>query len=629
MRTSEQIDRLEEDKTAVAGVTHRSGISISTAVLIGILFLILAAATPFVLTLTVATRNTNELLADKVELAIGAIRAGLRGHIDPARAQVDYILKLVEDGTIDPRDERRFTRFLQATMAAAPQVAFVGVIRPDYSHTTAMSFGPEPIVHGSLADDPLAKVQIDAGAAADGPFWGEPFYEVEAQTSFLNLRAPVYREGECLGLLVTAISVKDISDFLANLELGEDTSTPFVLYGRNRVLAHEALVYGVWGVSPDQPLPALATFQDAALARMRDEGASSEDDLDEYETSAQARIVTTREDGKKYAILYDSLEGYGPAPLTAGVYFDLAEVGVQYRRLWMALAGGCILVLVALVIGLVAGKRLSGYSKRLATVAGRIRELDVEHAPTLPGSKIRELNESAEAFNSMVRALRWFEINVPRKLVKRLIQSGQTRSLTSENRTLTVLFTDVSGFTQLASALPADLVADFLNRHFGMIAECVEAEGGTVDKYIGDGVMAFWGAPEDQPDHAARAARAALAVVARIAADNAERDKIGQQPVRMRIGIHSGPVVVGNIGAPGRVNYTIIGDTVNTAQRLEQLGKELGGGASAVVLTSAESVSMMGAGFDVEAVGARILRGRAEETSIYLLKGQAGDGATA
>ncbi len=629
MRSSEQIDRLEEEKSTVAGVTHRSGISISTAVFIGILFLILAAATPFVLSLTVATRNTNELISDKVELAIGAIRAGLRGHIDPARAQVDYILKLVEDGTIDPRNERRFTRFLQATMAAAPQVAFVGIIRPDYSHTTAVSFGPDPIMHGSLENDPAARDQIDAGAAAAGPFWGEPFYEVEAQTSFLNLRAPVYRNGEYLGLLVTAISVKDISEFLASLELGEDTSTPFVLYGRNRVLAHEALVYGVWGVSSEQPLPALSSFQDAALARMWDQDASFEDDMDEYETSAQARIVTVEEDGKKYAFLYDTLEGYGPVSLTVGVYFDLAEVGVQYRRLWMALAGGCILVLIALVIGLVAGKRLSYYSKRLVAVAGRIRELDVEHAPTLPGSKIRELNESAEAFNSMVRALRWFEIYVPRKLVKRLIQSGQTRSLSSENRTLTVLFTDVSGFTKLASALPADLVADFLNRHFGLIAECVEAEGGTVDKYIGDGVMAFWGAPEDQPDHAARAARAALAVVERIAEDNAERTKIGQQPVRLRIGIHSGPVVVGNIGAPGRVNYTIIGDTVNTAQRLEQLGKEFDGDAAAVVLTSAETVSMMGTGFDVEAVGARVLRGRTEETNVYLLKGLAESGGMA
>ena len=85
--------------------------------------------------------------------------------------------------------------------------------------------------------------------------------------------------------------------------------------------------------------------------------------------------------------------------------------------------------------------------------------------------------------------------------------------------------------------------------------------------------MAFWGAPDDQPDHAERASRAARAIAIAIEADNQTRLAAGDPPVRVRIGLHSGPVTVGNIGAPGRINYTIIGDTVNIAQRLEQLGK--------------------------------------------------------
>ncbi len=622
MRAAEQIDQLDQDKTEVAGVTHRAGISITMFVLIGIAFLILAAATPFVLSLTVATRNTNELIADKSELAIGAIRSAVQGHILPARAQIDYIARLIADGTIDPGNEDRFVRFLQATMAAAPQVAFVGMVRPDYSWLSALSFGPEPVQKEYLGDDPEVVREIEAIAGADGPFWGEPFYEAQAGTSFLNLRAPVYRNGEYIGGLLAGISIKDLSDFLAGLDLGEDTSTPFVLYGRNFVMAHEALVYGVWGVSEGQPLPALSAFQDPVLAKLWDEEALLDEDEEDIDTAISVRIVELRERNQKFVFLFDTLEGYGPEPLIVGVYFDLAEVGIQYRRLWMAMAGGCVLVLVALIVGLVAGRRLSQYSRRLVAVAGRIRELDMENAPTLPGSRIRELNESAEAFNAMVGALRWFEVYVPRKLVRRLIQSGQTKSLSSESRTLTVMFTDVSGFTKLASAMPAESVADFLNRHFALIAECVEAEGGTVDKYIGDGVMAFWGAPEDQPDHADRAARAALAIVERIAADNAERVKADLVPVRLRVGIHSGPVVVGNIGAPGRVNYTIIGDTVNTAQRLEQLGKELGHEVPAIVLTSEQTVALLGGDFAVEALGTQVLRGRSEETSIYRLSGR-------
>lgn len=620
MRTGDEIGTLEQDKTAVEGVTHKSGIPLSVAVVGGIVFLLLAAAVPFLLSLTVAARNTNELLADKAELAISAIRNGVEGHIRPARAQIDYVLKLVEDKTIDPRNEGRFARFLQATMAAAPQVAFVGLVKPDYSHISAVSFGPEPIVSGSLGEDPDVKEEVDAIAFADGPFWGEPFYEEPGGTSYLNLRAPVYRDGQYIGGLLAGISIQDLSSVLADLDLGEDTSTPFVLYGRNYVLAHEGLVHGVWGVSDDQPLPAIQTFQDPVLAKLWDEDASVEEDVEEIETESLTRIVELKEQDERYIFLYDTLEGYGPAPLIVGVYFDLAEVGIQFRRLGIAFAGGCALVLIVVLIGAFTGRRLSRYSKRLVAVAGRIRELDIEHAPTLPRSRIRELNESAEAFNAMLGALRWFEAYVPRTLVRRLVQSGQSQSLKSETRTLTVMFTDMGGFTELASTMTAERVAGLLNEHFGVIAECVEAEGGTVDKYIGDSVMAFWGAPEEQPDHADRAVRAARAMMRRMTSVNDARRAAGQGPIRLRIGIHTGSVLVGNIGAPGRVNYTIIGDTVNTAQRLEQFCKDVADSPDTAVAVSGETVAMLGTTFDLEALGSRILRGRQSETSIYLLR---------
>ena len=122
-------------------------------------------------------------------------------------------------------------------------------------------------------------------------------------------------------------------------------------------------------------------------------------------------------------------------------------------------------------------------------------------------------------------------------------------------------------------------------------------------------------APEAQPDHAARACRAALAIRAAVTADNAARVREGGDPVRVRIGIHSGEVIVGNIGAPGRINYTIVGDTVNTANRLEQLGKETDeGGADAMILASAAT-----AWVEARALGAHPIRGRQEEIAVFAL----------
>jgi adenylate cyclase len=183
----------------------------------------------------------------------------------------------------------------------------------------------------------------------------------------------------------------------------------------------------------------------------------------------------------------------------------------------------------------------------------------------------------------MVAGLRSFALYVPRRLVLGLIQRGDVTRLDVETREVTVMFTDIVGFSGRAEGLSGAEVARFLNHHFALLTARIEAEGGTVDKFIGDAVMAFWGAPEEQPDHAARAARAALAIAEDLRRDNAGRP----DPVRVRIGLHSGPAVVGNIGAATRMNYTLVGETVNAAARLQELGKRIAPGAEAVVLVSA------------------------------------------
>jgi class 3 adenylate cyclase len=143
--------------------------------------------------------------------------------------------------------------------------------------------------------------------------------------------------------------------------------------------------------------------------------------------------------------------------------------------------------------------------------------------------------------------------------------------------------------------------ADLLNHHFALLGACIEHEHGVIDKYIGDAVMAVWGGLSPMDDHADHAIRAALAIARVIREDNATRRAAGQPAIRVRIGLHSGPVVVGNIGAPGRVNFTVVGDTVNIAQRFEQLGKEfMKDGEEMVVLASGDTLAAV---TDRDAVG--------------------------
>jgi len=132
-------------------------------------------------------------------------------------------------------------------------------------------------------------------------------------------------------------------------------------------------------------------------------------------------------------------------------------------------------------------------------------------------------------------------------------------------------------------------------------------------------VMAFWGAPAEDPDHALHACRAALAIAASIKADNNRRRRKQLNPVRLRIGVNTGTAVAGNIGAPGRVNYTLIGDAVNTAQRTEQAGHEVDDGADTIILVSAATAAKLPPEIARHEIGAHMLKGLTGERVLYRL----------
>ena len=174
------------------------------------------------------------------------------------------------------------------------------------------------------------------------------------------------------------------------------------------------------------------------------------------------------------------------------------------------------------------------------------------------------------------RALRQaFALYLPRPVIDRMISDGKPPALGGEQREVTVLFSDIAGFTKASEKLsPAELVAA-LNAYFAAMTAIVEEHGGFVDKFVGDAVVAVFGAPVDDGKHAQHAVRAALHM------DRVMRQEKGFRlgsdvPIHIRIGLNTGPVLIGNIGSPRRFNYTAMGDTVNLASRLEGANKMFG-----------------------------------------------------
>jgi class 3 adenylate cyclase len=154
-------------------------------------------------------------------------------------------------------------------------------------------------------------------------------------------------------------------------------------------------------------------------------------------------------------------------------------------------------------------------------------------------------------------------------IVDRLVQEPTALRLGGERREITVMFADLSGFTALSGRVEPEVLTRLTNRYLGLIVESVEATGGYVDKFIGDAVMAIWGAPVPDPAHAVHAVRAALGAVARVGAEHQAAVARGEPGFSVKIGLNSGPAVVGNVGTERRYNYTAVGETVNVASRLE------------------------------------------------------------
>jgi adenylate cyclase len=192
-----------------------------------------------------------------------------------------------------------------------------------------------------------------------------------------------------------------------------------------------------------------------------------------------------------------------------------------------------------------------------------------------------------------------------------------------DRRELTILFADVRGFTTLSERHGAERIVETLNELFAEMVEAIFQHHGTLDKFLGDGLMAFFGAPLPQPDHAACACRAAREMLARLERLNERWTAAGRPRLEIGIGIHSGEAVVGFVGdVERRLEYTAIGDAVNLASRLQDLTKEL----DAPVLVSEETARRAGSSFATRPLGARRIRGREEAVDVFALETAEGGG---
>jgi adenylate cyclase len=560
--------------------------------------------------------NTFALLNRSISLLSRTLETDLRNYINPFKHHMEGLVWRVREGHLDISNKEQLHSAFVGILTTTPNIHGLFSWREGLKPSGVVRVKGNQFANiiPKIEDRPQIQVLIDKYAKATEPSWDE--LTLTSGQSFILYNYPVIKDGKLLGVLGLSISIPELSKVIALI--GNSVGgNGFLLKGKNSVLAH-----GLRMNRKENGLTIpLAEINDQVLS-----GLWSGDDpttrSDHFKSEIGLAIRHIKIKDRHYLAVMREINDYSNKTWYAGAWFPADEIGgASLHRLVLSAVLGLVIIIVGVLCAIFLGRLISRPIARSANAQAQVGQLDLQHVEPQPDSFFKELNEQAVAFNTMLEALRAFERYVPRKLVTALMQKNLVVDTLSQERELTVMFTDIAGFTSLSESMTAQEVADFLNEHFTILGECVEKQGATIDKYIGDALMAFWGAPELQTDSPVRACLAALAISKNWQIYNQKRVDAGLHPIQVRIGLHSGPAVVGNIGFPGRINYTIVGDTVNTCQRLESLGKEVDSNDTTIILISQAVRDHLDDSFKCILVGSYQVKGKAEPVVAYQLMG--------
>jgi adenylate cyclase len=300
-------------------------------------------------------------------------------------------------------------------------------------------------------------------------------------------------------------------------------------------------------------------------------------------------------------------------------------------RLNLGLLALALLVAIPLAAGVTMGVVRPVRRLLAATRAVAAGKLDLPPTPVTSRDEIGELTES---FNQMVQDIKLkgvirdlFGKYMDPRVVDQLIKSPERIDLDGSRQEMSVAFSDMQGFTNLSERLTPTALVNIINRYLSTLSDAIRLQGGVIDKYIGDAIMAYWGPPFTSPDdHAVRACRAALDELVRfrefaVALPEIVGVKHGLPPVGLRIGIASGDVVVGSIGSDLARGYTLIGDRVNLAARIEKVTRLY----DVPILISERTAELAAAAIETREIDTIRVRGKSEPEHIFELLGRKGE----
>jgi len=426
---------------------------------------------------------------------------------------------------------------------------------------------------------------------------GEPGY---------TLRTPL-KEGR-RGVVAGDVLLNRFEDMLAEQKLGQ-SGLAFLFNDAERIVGHPGMSRLMAEIPERQDdLPQLGALGLPAVVPI----------VRSWRNGGPAQQFFDDAAGRTYIAAVHRLETTGSANVRLAIVAPLDEFYARIigeRRTLFALA--LAFVGATLPFAFWLGSRMAEPLRRLAEQTDAIQRFDIAERPRIR-SVIAEIEELGRSVFTMRSVISSFASFIPRPIVRQLIETGSALRLGGSRREVTVLFTDVADFTAKTERADPSQVMIYTSRYFAALSDEIMRHHGTVDKYIGDAVMAFWNAPADDPDHTANACRAVLACLAANQALDKDFRREGWPPYDTRFGLHVGDAVVGNVGSSDRMNYTALGATVNLASRLEGLNKNYG----TRVLVSSAVRARVGHAFLFRSVDSITPKGFAEPIEVSELRGE-------
>lgn len=372
---------------------------------------------------------------------------------------------------------------------------------------------------------------------------------------------PVIRKGQFYGVFGLDITLGYLTEFITNQHVSRNGFSFIITKDENLVAYPEREPFTQIMNRPHQLINVHAISLPLIDAS-----------IDHFKKTGE-REFTLSNQGETYLITYErvkALEKYG---WLIGVVTPRSDFISALQKLNLITL---IVNLIILIIGIIIVSKL--VTKIVKPINALARETEKIQRFELEGevkidSRIKEVVRLADAVQSMKSGLKQFQKYVPKILVRQLIESGEDIRVGGERKELVVLFSDIENFTTIAEDMDANELMLQVGEYFEALSQIITRENGTIDKYIGDSVMAFWGAPLPENEPCNRAARSALLCQEKVIELNANWEKQGQPRLVTRIGIHTGEAIVGNFGSSERLNYTALGDTVNLTSRLEAINK--------------------------------------------------------